>query len=56
MGFDFSPFAERTEQQRNWYELSGGGMGIHWNEIDEDISVPGLLMGNRDITNYQDVI
>jgi hypothetical protein len=33
-------------QQRNQYELSGGGMGIHWDEIDEDISVPGLLMGN----------
>jgi hypothetical protein len=52
----FPRLLNATAQQRNQYELSGGGMGIHWDEIDEDISVPGLLMGNRDITNYQNVI
>lgn len=30
------------EQRRNW-ELIGRGVGIHWEEIDEDISVAGLL-------------
>ena len=36
--------------QRENYILSGNGTGIHWDEIDEDISVPGLLMGKRDMT------
>ena len=30
-------------QRRKW-RLVGGGVGIHWEEIDEDISVPALLM------------
>ena len=37
-----------TEQQREKYELSGGGTGLHWGEIDEDISVPNLLIGIYD--------
>lgn len=27
------------------WELSGGGYGIHWPEIDEDLSTEGLLRG-----------
>ena len=30
------------EQQQDW-ELMGQGQGIHWESIDEDISVAGLL-------------
>jgi hypothetical protein len=45
-----------TPQQRTHYELSGGGVGIHWDEIDEDISVAGLLMGQKDITSYHAVV
>ena len=37
-------------EQRKRYVLSGNGTGIHWEEIDEDISVAGLLMGKRDVT------
>ncbi|MBK9442798.1 MAG: DUF2442 domain-containing protein [Comamonadaceae bacterium] len=37
-------------EQRQRYELSGGGTGIHWDELDEDISVQGLLMGVGDQT------
>jgi len=29
---------------RNW-KIAGGGYGIHWPEIDEDISTEGLLRG-----------
>ena len=36
--------------QRERYELSGGGTGIHWDELDEDISVEGLLLGVGDRT------
>jgi len=40
-------------EQRQRYELSGGGTGIHWDELDEDISVQGLLMGVGDRTRTQ---
>ena len=32
------------EQRINW-KISGGGYGIHWPEIDEDLSTEGLLRG-----------
>jgi hypothetical protein len=31
-------------QRANW-EIAGGGFGIHWPEIDEDLSTEGLLRG-----------
>lgn len=34
-----------TPAQRAHWELAGAGYGIHWPEIDEDLSVKGLLMG-----------
>ena len=37
-------------RQRERYELSGGGTGIHWDELDEDVSVEGLLLGVGDRT------
>ncbi len=37
-------------QRREHYELSGVGTGIHWDELDEDISVEGLLLGVGDRT------
>lgn len=35
-----------TSQLQDW-ELLGGGEGIHWPQLDEDLSVAGLLIGNR---------
>jgi len=32
------------EERKNW-RLIGKGQGIHWKDIDEDISVEGLLAG-----------
>jgi hypothetical protein len=32
-----------TETQRNNWRLIGRGVGIHWEDLDEDISVAGLL-------------
>ena len=49
----FPRLLNATSEQRNNYELSGGGTGIHWEEIDEDISVPGLLLGNKDLAYYK---
>ena len=32
------------EQRANW-EICGGGYGIHWPDLDEDLSTEGLLRG-----------
>jgi hypothetical protein len=32
------------KQRKNW-QIAGGGFGIHWPEIDEDLSTEGLLRG-----------
>jgi hypothetical protein len=39
----FPRLSNATEKQRQQWELIGRGVGIHWEEIDEDISVAGLL-------------
>ena len=36
-----------TAEQRARWELAGGGYGIHWPELDEDLSTEGLLAGAR---------
>ena len=33
--------------ERNNYRLIGGGSGIHWPDLDEDLSVEDLLAGHR---------
>lgn len=37
-------FNASKDQLVKW-EISGGGYGIHWEEIDEDLSTEGLLRG-----------
>jgi hypothetical protein len=34
-----------TDAQRQNWKIAGGGFGIHWPEIDEDLSTEGLLRG-----------
>jgi hypothetical protein len=34
-----------TDGQRKNWKIAGGGYGIHWEEIDEDLSTEGLLRG-----------
>jgi hypothetical protein len=34
-----------TLAERSKWEFNGGGTGIHWPDLDEDISVEGLLLG-----------
>lgn len=36
-----------TPQQRSQWEPIGGGIGIHWEDIDEDISVASLLQPEK---------
>ena len=39
--------AARAERER--WEILGDGEGIHWPEVDEDISVAGLLRGQASV-------
>ena len=34
-----------TPEQRNNWQVSGAGYGIHWPDLDEDLSVEGLIRG-----------
>lgn len=36
---------EATPEQRANYELIGDGHGVHWPDVDEDISAEGMLHG-----------
>jgi uncharacterized protein DUF2442 len=39
----FPRLRDATPTQRAHWELTGGGVGIHWTDLDEDISLAGLL-------------
>lgn len=43
----FPRLANATKSQLENYELLGDGEGVHWPEIDEDLSVAGLLRGSH---------
>ena len=34
-----------TKEQRNNWKIAGAGYGIHWPDLDEDLSTEGLLRG-----------
>lgn len=38
-------------KQRKNYTISGGGTGLHWEDIDEDICVQSLMQGVGDRTS-----
>jgi hypothetical protein len=37
--------SEATPEQRANFEIIGSGQGVHWPEVDEDISARGMLSG-----------
>jgi hypothetical protein len=41
----FPKLRNASEEQRKKLRLIGKGVGIHWEDIDEDISVAALLVG-----------
>ncbi len=41
----FPRLTNATPEQRNNWRIIGGGYGIHWEDVDEDISTEGLLRG-----------
>jgi len=46
----FPRLLNAPQVQRDHFIISGGGSGIHWDDLDEDISVRGLLLGIGDRT------
>ena len=38
-------FNATAAQRKNW-QVAGGGYGIHWPDVDEDLSTEGLLRGS----------
>ncbi len=44
----FPRLLKANDEQRQAYIISGGGSGLHWESLDEDISVDGLLLGVGD--------
>lgn len=41
----FPRLLHASAEQRSRWELAGGGFGVHWPDIDEDLSSEGLLRG-----------
>jgi hypothetical protein len=41
----FPLLRDATSEQRGRYEIDGGGVSLHWPELDEDLSVAGLMAG-----------
>ena len=38
--------ANATPEQLTHWEIAGGGYGVHWPDIDEDLSTEGMLRGS----------
>lgn len=43
----FPRLQKATPEQRNRYELIANGYGIHWEELDEDLTAGGFLTFSR---------
>jgi len=52
----FPRLNKTTPQQRQKYTVSGGGAGLHWDELDEDISVENLLLGIWDVQTAREQV
>lgn len=42
-----------TQAQRDHWELIGPGLGVHWPDLDEDLSAEGLLAGRPSIEFFK---
>jgi hypothetical protein len=41
----FPSLRRASPEQRTHYEIGGGGISLHWPELDEDLSIAGLMAG-----------
>ena len=49
----FPRLLRATPAQRANFELLGDGHGIHWPDLDEDLSVSGLLRGTSSVSRLE---
>ncbi len=49
----YPPLRDATEAERENWEFIGGGIGIHWPDLDEDLSVRGFLQPEAYIPSRQ---
>ena len=42
-----------TEKERSNFRLIGNGAGIHWPDLDEDISIQGLIAGHHSLESQK---
>jgi len=49
----FPRLLNASTEQRKAYIISGGGTGLHWEEIDEDVCVKSLVLGIGDRTQRE---
>lgn len=47
----FPRLANGTPAQRQNWQISGAGYGLHWPELDEDLSTEGLLRGIKGVSS-----
>ena len=52
----FPRLLRASPAQRLGYRISRSGQGLHWEALDEDISLPGLLAGHSDATVRRPVV
>ncbi|HJT34905.1 MAG TPA: DUF2442 domain-containing protein [Pirellulales bacterium] len=41
----FPTLRRASPEQRARYEIGGGGVSLHWPDLDEDLSIAGLMAG-----------
>lgn len=41
----FPSLRDASHEQRSRYEVGGGGISLHWPDLDEDLSIAGLMAG-----------
>jgi hypothetical protein len=49
----FPRLAKASPEARQCWTISGEGSGLHWDELDEDISVEHLMLGYGDRTRLR---
>lgn len=50
----YPPLLQASPEQRDNWRLIGRGVGIHWPDLDEDLSVRGFMAGCEDATSVSD--
>jgi hypothetical protein len=46
--------AGTLQERKNW-RIIGAGFGVHWPDLDEDISVEGMLLGKRSLESERSI-